>query len=123
MHSWCPPATGPNQPHRDDCSHYKRPEPSASAKWAGISTFVKSPFLGHEYQAKLSVMQAQAYNHALQWLDRHSPAPLGPIECNDLCNCAAQSGVIGHASFCPLGDGTGPETASEGNAHSETTCS
>jgi hypothetical protein len=62
------------------------------------------------YEAKLSVMQAQAHNHALQWLDKQNPKPLGaPIE----CTCAAQSGVIGHAAFCPLGDGTAPEGTPE----------
>jgi hypothetical protein len=25
MHCWCPPATGPNQPHQIDCVQYKRP--------------------------------------------------------------------------------------------------
>jgi hypothetical protein len=25
------------------------------------------------------------------------------------CTCAAKAGVIGHAAFCPLRDGTGPE--------------
>jgi hypothetical protein len=25
MHCWCPPATGPNQPHQSDCVQYKRP--------------------------------------------------------------------------------------------------
>jgi hypothetical protein len=25
MHCWCPPATGPGQPHESNCSHYKRP--------------------------------------------------------------------------------------------------
>jgi hypothetical protein len=24
MHCWCPPATGPGQPHRADCSHYRK---------------------------------------------------------------------------------------------------
>jgi hypothetical protein len=25
MHCWCPPATGPGQPHLSSCSHFKRP--------------------------------------------------------------------------------------------------
>jgi hypothetical protein len=25
MHCWCPPATGPGQPHESDCVQYKRP--------------------------------------------------------------------------------------------------
>ena len=52
----------------------------------------------------------QAYNAALQWMEKYDvrPIPLS-IECNDLCTCAAKSGVIGHAAFCPLGDGTAPE--------------
>jgi len=50
------------------------------------------------------IAQAQAYNHALLWLDKQNPAPLGaPIECNGGCTCAAKYGVIGHAAFCPLG--------------------
>ncbi len=60
MHCWCPPATGPGQPHESDCSHYKRP----------------AFFGGLQYEATLSVMQAQAYNHALQWLNKQNPAPL-----------------------------------------------
>jgi hypothetical protein len=130
MHCWCPPATGPNQPHRDDCSRYKRP-----AKYI--------PLESGPYQSQLSVMQAQAYNHALQWLAKRDVTPLafvsslgrttgtvdmdgeqisvasliiGSVKCNEGCTCAARVGVIGHAAFCPLGDGTAPE----GNAHSET---
>jgi hypothetical protein len=82
MHCWCPPATGPNQPHEKDCFQYTRPEPSA--KWAGISKFKSSPFFGHglqysanPYEAKLSAMQTQAYNAALKWVETHpDPAPL-----------------------------------------------
>jgi hypothetical protein len=113
MHCSCPPATGPNQPHEKDCYQYRRPSASYSTSDAsGLSgklsgKFHTGPFFGHglPYRAKLSVMQAQAYNAALQWLDKQNPAPLGaPIECNGGCTCAAASGVIGHASFCPLGE-------------------
>jgi hypothetical protein len=112
MHCWCPPATGPNQPHEPGCSRYKRPEPepepeplTVAETLCAASGFkpVKSPFfgLGLPYQAKLSAVQAQAYNHALQWLDKQNPAS---IKCNEGCTCAAKSGVIGHAAFCPLGE-------------------
>jgi hypothetical protein len=121
MHCWCPPATGPGQPHQSDSSHYSRPVPFVSTldkKYVDPKLPMKGPFFGHgiytaypgehvvlsgvKYpgklsEAKLSVMQAQAYNHALQWLDKQNPAPLAPG-----CTCAAKSGVIGHAGFCPL---------------------
>ena len=113
MHCWCPPATGPGQPHESDCFQYTRPEPeteSETAKWAGISKFESGPFFGHglQYQAKISAMQAQAYNHALRWLAKQNPAPLAlattPMTHSIECTCAAQYGVIGHAAFCPLGE-------------------
>jgi hypothetical protein len=103
MHCWCPPATGPNQPHEKDCSRYKRP----AKKYMPLKS---GPFFGHglQYQAKLSAVQAQAYNHALQWLAKQNPAPLAlataPMTHSIECTCAAQYGVIGHAAFCPLGE-------------------
>jgi hypothetical protein len=98
MHCWCPPATGPNQPHEKDCYQYRRPSASYSTSDAsGLSgklsgKFHTGPFFGHGLQ-----YQVQAY---------HAMAPLS-IE----CTCAAASGVIGHAAFCPMGDGTAPESA------------
>jgi hypothetical protein len=115
MHCWCPPATGPNQPHEKDCSHYKQPsiadpspDPSINKIYIPVPTPkfrpVKSPFFGHGFQA-------QTYAAAMEWLDRYDVKPLvatslvrpvRPIE----CTCAAKSGVVGHAAFCPLGDDT-----------------
>jgi hypothetical protein len=175
----------PGQPHRDDCSRYKRPivqatigsfhdwEPEAEPEDAGPELPVKkympltkkavhkvyaSIKTGPQYQAKLSAMQAQAYNHEMMWLAKRDTTPSAfvaslrrttgvvdmdgeqiavasligaSVECNcdgpphhrftamehaascparPKCNCAAASGVIGHAAFCLLGDGTGPET-------------
>ena len=104
MHCWCPPATGPGQPHESDCVQYTRP---TKATWAGISKFESGPFFGHglQYEAKLSAMQTQAYNAALEWAETHDPLATGKsIECHELCTCAAASSVIGHAAFCPLGE-------------------
>jgi hypothetical protein len=52
-------------------------------------------FFGHGLHHTMQelAMQAQAYNHALQWLDKQKPAPLAlamapmthSIECNELC--------------------------------------
>jgi hypothetical protein len=103
MHCWCPPATGPGQPHESDCVQYKR-------------TLQSGPKSG-PFFAKLSVMQAQAYAAAISWVETHDPTPVelskaytefastsdatsDAIE----CTCAAMSGVIGHAAFCPLGE-------------------
>jgi hypothetical protein len=176
MHCWCPPATGPGQPHLSGCSHFKRlppvkahiasyhdwdltgpdepPEPEYDAPhdknyWAS-GKLAGSPF---DYQAYEEYTQL-AYKHALQWLETQKSqsyahliepvapvAPPGPapifvvkipsfivepasIEINELgseldggpdapdvefctCTCAAVSGVIGHAQFCPLGSGAG----------------
>jgi hypothetical protein len=36
MHCWCPPATGPGQPHLSGCSHFKRPAvPSVTQAFIG----------------------------------------------------------------------------------------
>jgi hypothetical protein len=48
MHCWCPPATGPGQPHMTDCFQYTRP--AKFAKWPSL--------LGLPYQAKLSAVLA-----------------------------------------------------------------
>jgi hypothetical protein len=100
-HCWCPPATGPGQPHRDDCCRYKRPEGWANPRLRTIGFGM--PY-SKTYQTQLSVMQAQAYAAAFQWMATH-PAP---IECN-ACTCAMRYGlngadVDGHAAFCPLGE-------------------
>jgi hypothetical protein len=62
-------------------------------------------------QAHAMQLQAQAYNHAQQWFDKQNPQSfvhstvhsIESNELNELCTCAAVPGVIGHASFCPLG--------------------
>jgi hypothetical protein len=75
MHCWCPPPTGPGQPHKSDCSHYKRPEPSK----------LSGPFFGHgltygfmskTYTSKLNQQQAQAYAAALEWLEKGDVTPI-----------------------------------------------
>jgi hypothetical protein len=87
MHCWCPPATGPGQPHEIGCFHYTRPAKPVPVTYAGVSKY-KGHFFGHglPYQAKLSdtTLQAKAYAMSIE------------------CTCAA-SGVIGHAAFCSAG--------------------
>jgi hypothetical protein len=65
MHCWCPPATGPNQPHQPECSHYRRPDFWIAPKFEQV----KSSFFGHglPYSAayKLTQKQAQAYAAAI----------------------------------------------------------
>jgi hypothetical protein len=212
MHCWCPPATGPGQPHQASCSHFKRPAPAVThvthafigsyhdwdltdpdepndpidvvkkylpvmqqidpeawkfSKMAakmiadaedaaevgllepcgpgegypsvvlkagepGVSITpelgditeeavhdifakLKFPFFGHglTYHAQ----EAAIYNRAFQWADKQKPqgyvhaelvlGPVAPVApaANEFCtcNCAAVSGAIGHAHFCPLG--------------------
>jgi hypothetical protein len=151
MHCWCPPATGPGQPHEKGCYQYMNynmsytPDLISKCSLSHGSPHFEKPKGEIDYflQAQL---QAQAYNHALLWLNQASvypiasacppglPVPLGPVNyyCNcakesqsgvhedscpvtagqqaaqakDLaqqaCNCAASSGVIGHAAYCPL---------------------
>jgi hypothetical protein len=99
---WCPPATGPGQPHQKDCYHYRvvpihafigqyhdwepkaEPDPASpasgppiSADWPAIDAYEAESDI--EYTAKLSAMQAQyqvhAYNHALLWLEKQKPYP------------------------------------------------
>src|ERR1700687_3069502 len=73
MHCWCPPATGPGQPHRDDCSHYRRPILHAAVgsyhDWDLTEADAKMVPAPVDF-----IAEAQAYNHALQWLDKQSPA-------------------------------------------------
>jgi hypothetical protein len=68
-----------------------------------------------EAQAKLDALvdnvaanlrgKLAAYAAALEWVESHDlPPVITSIECNKLCTCAAKSGVIGHAAFCPLGE-------------------
>ena len=78
---------------------------------------VKSPFfgLGLPYQAKLSAVQAQAYNHALQWLDKQNPAS---IKCNEGCTCAAKSGVI---DYCMTFSGNGSSLLSRSRGPADPT--
>lgn len=115
MHCWCPPTTGPGQPHEPDCSRYKRLSATIGeyADWALTDVPVKldtGPFFGHglqysanPYEAKLSdvQMQTQAYNHALQWLAKQD---LKSKSTSIGCTCAAKYGVVGHAAFCPIGE-------------------
>jgi hypothetical protein len=76
MHCWCPPATGPSQPHEKDCFHYRRPD-----FW-----------IGHE-------MQAQTFAAAaLSWMETHPTHDPTPIE----CTCDHRFTAVGHAAFCPL---------------------
>ena len=126
MHCWCPPATGPNQPHLSSCTQYKRPLPG--------NTIDKIYGLDHSHglythQYKLSQSQIQLLTHAqAQTVDAQAKVDASDAAVNlkeklavynelDVawfegvkCTCAAKAGVIGHAAFCPLGDGTGPET-------------
>ena len=101
MHCWCPPATGPGQPHRDDCSHYRRPILHAAVgsyhDWDLTEADAKMVPAPVDF-----IAEAQAYNHALQWLAfAHATAPIAhSID----CTCAAKYGVIGHAASCPLGE-------------------
>jgi hypothetical protein len=39
MHCWCPPATGPGQPHESDCFQYKRPGPAVPVTHAFIGSY------------------------------------------------------------------------------------
>jgi hypothetical protein len=55
MHCWCPPATGPNQPHEIDCVQYRRP-----AKGALKGTLKSGPF----------------FSHGLQYSVPHGPYPM-----------------------------------------------
>jgi hypothetical protein len=60
MHCWCPPATGPNQPHLSSCTQYKRPLPG--------NTIDKIYRLDHSHglythQHKLSQSQIQLLTH------------------------------------------------------------
>jgi hypothetical protein len=84
MHCWCPPATGPGQPHEKDCSRYSRPVPFVTdKKYIDLKLPMKGQFFGHgiKYPGKLSdsVMQAQAYTHALKWAGaaalKYTPGP------------------------------------------------
>jgi hypothetical protein len=53
--------------------------------------------LSQKEKQALAYVQAHAMAAQDAWLDS--------IECNELdelCTCAAASGVIGHAAFCPL---------------------
>ena len=88
MHCWCPPATGPNQPHEKDCVQYKRPW-QFSVKYHPAPTTIK---MGSEWSEahKVSAPLTKEAVHAVY-------AGL------DVCTCAAKVGVIGHAAFCPLG--------------------
>jgi hypothetical protein len=61
MHCWCPPATGPGQPHLSSCTQYKRPLPG--------NTIDKIYGLDHSHglythQYKLSQSQIQLLTHA-----------------------------------------------------------
>jgi hypothetical protein len=115
----CPPATGPNQPHRDDCCRYKR-EGLQTDSYFGVSRMRTIGFgLPYGGSSKTLIAQAQAYNAALQWVVRHDVRPIHDevtisypfpalIPASIECTCAANVGV-GHSRFCPLGDGTGPE--------------
>jgi hypothetical protein len=103
MHCWCPPATGPNQPHEKDCFQYTRPvKKPVKFTYAGVSKD-KGPFFGHGLQ-----YQAQAYAAGFAVAqEAWQEAGLDSIKCNEFCTCAAKSGVIGHAAFCPLGAAAG----------------
>jgi hypothetical protein len=131
MHCWCPPATGPGQPHEKDCSHYRRP--------ATVAAYIGSY---HDWDLnEADAADAVHYNHALHWLEIRkpesyvhaivpsivsnelvpAPAPVFVVKipsfvveptsivinelelCTCTCTCAAASGV-GHASLCPLGE-------------------
>jgi hypothetical protein len=117
MHCWCPPATGPGQPHLSGCSHYSRPVPfqfsvkhhpatpaTLDKKYVDLNVDLKlpmksGPFFGHgmKYAVQQPLYQAQAYAAALSWMEKQNTAPITPG-----CTCAAKLGVIGHAAFCPL---------------------
>jgi hypothetical protein len=117
MHCWCPPATGPNQPHRDDCSHYRRPGPDGPVLHATVGSY-------HDWAPEpivpdLSVdfiAQSQAYHAAFSWMEKQSPIPdtalmrsaatsiATSIECN-ACTCVAfEDADVGHVASCPLGE-------------------
>ncbi len=138
MHCWCPPATGPGQPHEKDCVHYKRPVPKPESKPESESVSIKfgpggwsHPALQatvgsyHEWElddwvlAKQAesidfIAEAQAYNHAYQWMVKHEVKPLAAafmkplvaalkppsVKC-DGCNCDHRFGAIPHAGDCP----------------------
>jgi hypothetical protein len=116
MHGWCPPATGPGQPHLSGCSHYSRPVPfqfsvkhhpatpaTLDKKYVDLNVDLKLPMksgpFGHgmKYAVQQPLYQAQAYAAALSWMEKQNTAPITPG-----CTCAAKLVVIGHAAFCPL---------------------
>jgi hypothetical protein len=97
MHCWCPPATGPGQPHESTCYQYTRPDK------------VKSPFFSYGPPPPFEIksegetdffLQAQAYNHALLWAQNQQTEKNPQLV--KYCNCAkeSQSGV--HESSCPV---------------------
>jgi hypothetical protein len=130
MHCWCPPATGPGQPHESTCVQYKRP---VKYKHLGI-------VFGHgtPYKATAHSWNQQAEYHPVptetlktfgfEWSETHDPtlskeavhkvyAGLQKYPLNVYaCTCAAKSGVISHAKFCPLGVGPDQDNPPDADA-------
>jgi hypothetical protein len=134
MHCWCPPATGPGQPHEPGCVKYKEASEEVShSHWKEDGSLMPWPNVAHSIESNEQVLTKEAvhkvyaaletdsfFGHglqyqaalsvsqALQWLAKQNPAPLAlataPMTHSIECTCAAQYGVIGHAAFCPLGE-------------------
>jgi hypothetical protein len=148
MHCWCPPATGPGQPHEKDCSHFKKVVPCEACGEplifieASTDTWMCDDtgclFFGAQQHSKPilhatigsyqykhdwdltepifdhGVSQAQAYNHALQWLDKQKPQSFVHAPLSVECNCAAfEDADIGHDVLCPIGAAAGEKAESD----------
>jgi hypothetical protein len=92
MHCWCPPATGPGQPHEKNCVMYQRPIPKTVQAtigswkdwpletvgyWAtGIDLAYLSPVPLPPPEPPIGfIKEAQAYNQTYQWMVNHEVKP------------------------------------------------
>jgi hypothetical protein len=118
-HCWCPPATGPGQPHEPGCSHFKRPYHDWDydlTEALAMNLHVQAQVQAYNHELAKSYAHAEAaYALAVKAVAAASVAPVAvpaPSIISNECTCVAglaspDFGAIPHAWDCPLSP-TGP---------------